>query len=264
MKLPPLGTVFDDRYELHCLMAAGGQATVYRGRDHQTGNEVAVKIGHDLDGVEREVAHRQFCIEYEVLRHPGPGLPLAHHLGSFDDRPVIIEDWIRGIGVDGLGTRVTLHQAVMVARGVLKILGHLHGRQPAVIVRDIKPENLLLGDGHVYLIDLSGARYEHADGEEPCELLEFGTAGFAAPEQYEGRSSPHSDIFSTGALLHFLLTGHEGWIRQLPCSPSEYRDDIPDELDAIVRRATAPEGTHRYASAADMEAALESIKLGVT
>jgi hypothetical protein len=251
MSLKP-NMVLENRFQVVSLVMMGGQSIVYKGLDRTTQKAVAIKVMRDIDGVSDEDARRQFTREYEVLREGGPGLPEA--LGCFDlnGRPVVVEEWVEGRTLDHEGTDLPVERAVKLALGVLEAVEHLHHRTPPVVVRDIKPSNVIVNGDRVWLIDMNSARALRG----VKDTVSLGTPGFAAPEQHAGHSEERSDLFSVGALLSFMLCGVDGTLTALPCSPASVRRDISPELDDVIQKATAFDVRARYASAADMAAAL--------
>jgi serine/threonine protein kinase len=89
------------------------------------------------------------------------------------------------------------------------VLAYLHNRQPPVIFRDLKPSNIMLTpEENLYLIDFGIAR--HFKPGQKKDTIALGSPGYAAPEQYgKGQTTPQSDIFSLGAILHHLLSGND-------------------------------------------------------
>ena len=87
------------------------------------------------------------------------------------------------------------------------MLDYLHTRQPPIIFRDLKPANIMLTPtGHIYLIDFGIAR--HFKPGQTKDTVAFGSAGYAAPEQYgKAQTTTQADIYSLGATLHHLLSG---------------------------------------------------------
>ncbi len=89
------------------------------------------------------------------------------------------------------------------------VLGYLHMQEPSIIFRDLKPANIMrMSDGHLYLIDFGIARqFKHGQAKDTIPL---GSPGYAAPEQYgRAQTTPRSDIYSLGALLHQLISGDD-------------------------------------------------------
>ena len=95
------------------------------------------------------------------------------------------------------------------------VFSYFHGRKPPVYYGDLKPDNLMLGEnGRLYLIDLGGAVNGYKYHHKVCT----GTAGFAAPEQYEGKINAATDIYTFGKTLSALCgkTDYLLFIRNMP------------------------------------------------
>ena len=138
-----------------------------------------------------------------------PGLP--RYLGRYENERYvcIIREYVPGVS---LAEYVRDH--AMTQRGIVdlcirlcEILSYLHSRPQPIIHRDVKPENVILGeDGGVRLIDFDIARSYKADADS--DTMIFGTRGYAPPEQYGfAQTDARTDIYSLGVLLRFLLTG---------------------------------------------------------
>lgn len=94
-----------------------------------------------------------------------------------------------------------------LATQVLEVLTYLHSRLPAVIHRDIKPDNIIRRqDGQIYLVDFGAVKDTYRD-----TLLHSGTVvgtyGYMAPEQFRAQAVPATDLYGLGTTLLFLLTG---------------------------------------------------------
>ncbi len=250
MKLPVPGEVVASRYQVEALIKTGGQSIVFRGRDTRTGARVALKLMQDYPGNERE----QFEREYHVLKVPGPGLPLAHLLTEYEGTSLIVVDWVEGESLDDLPLPIDLALAERIAREVLATVQHLHERNPSVVVRDIKPANLILSARGVFLIDLSASRFVTGNPD----TMPLGSPGFAAPEQYVGRSELRSDLYATGTLLFHLLTGRDPLVETPPFSVRRYRPQVPQALERLIVRGTEPDPADRYAGAPEMLAELSA------
>jgi serine/threonine protein kinase len=172
-------------------------------------------------------------------------------------------------------TRIPLPLALFVGRELANGLAYAHRARirgsDGLIHRDVSPENVLVSyEGQVRLIDFGIFR---GAGTETDEGLVVGKLGYMSPEQAEaGRVDARTDIYSTGLVLYELLTGRrffegesfESVMAQLrspqPSPPSTCIAGIPDEIDRIFARATAPRPEDRYARAGqlrdDLSAAL--------
>jgi len=127
------------------------------------------------------------------------------------------------------------------------ILVYLHGQQPPVIHRDIKPQNVIIkDDGQVVLIDFDIARVYNSSSESDTQF--FGTREYAPPEQYGfSQTDARTDIYSFGILLRYMLTGSE---RENP------NIHIYTPLARIIKKCTAFSPKERFTSAGTVKKAL--------
>src|SRR6185369_14723520 len=137
--------------------------------------------------------------------------------------------------------------------------------------RDIKPGNILVTrEGRVKVTDFGIAR-ALSDSTLTLPGTTLGSVHYFSPEQARGETAtPASDIYSLGIVLYELLTGKRPWTGDTAAaiatarltgavpSPSAAHGGIPPTLEAICRRALAPNPEERFASAAEMADALES------
>jgi len=199
----------------------------------------------------------RFIREYELLKaleHPR----IARVLDVFDegDSTFLLLEHANGQDLDSLvrdlGQRS--ESAVVEWAGQLcGILEHLHNREPAIVHRDLTPDNIVLcDDGQVRIIDF-GAAQQFVEGVTGTLI---GKQCYVAPEQLRGQASRRSDIYSLGGTMHFLLTGRE----PLPlsaCSPLEFAKVSP-WLDELVKACTAFEEDARPQSVEEVMKILEA------
>jgi serine/threonine-protein kinase len=188
-------------------------------------------------------------------------------------------EYLPGVSLDELVER---HGPLPPARAV-HVLGQLcgalreaHGR--GLVHRDIKPSNVMLCErGGVHdvakLLDfglVATVRSDCADPRLTQAGVVLGTPAFMSPEQCVGDEEvgPASDIYSTGALAYFLLTGEAPFGRRSaphvlaahlyeePRPVSDVRADVPAALDAVVARCLAKEPARRFADVASVATAL--------
>lgn len=137
------------------------------------------------------------------------------------------------------------------------ILEYLHSREPAVLHRDVTPENLVLSDDEkIHLIDFGAANQlvENATGTL------IGKQSYIAPEQLRGKAAIQSDIYSAGATAYFLLTGKDPEPLS-ECHPRHLDYAVPVLLDELVARCTAPESSQRPESAAQLKRLLAECRM---
>ncbi len=210
-----LQRVLQGRYRLLRQIGAGGFAAVYKAEDTQLGNRlVAVKemSARGLTPKETQEATEGFHQEALLLaRLSHPNLPRIYEQFEEDGRWYLVMDFIEGQTLEGYledrGGRLPIKEALQLGVQLTNVLGYLHARQPPIVFRDLKPSNVMLTpDGRVYLIDFGIARLFKPG--QAKDTMAFGSPGFAAPEQYgKAQTTPRSDVFSLGALLHHLISG---------------------------------------------------------
>jgi serine/threonine protein kinase len=145
-----------------------------------------------------------------ALKHPN--LPSIYDHFSEGGRWYLIMDFIEGETLEEHLSKepeghLSVEETLQIGIQLCIVLSYLHSRQPPIIFRDLKPANIMVTpEGHLYLIDFGIAR--HFKPGQTRDTIAFGSAGYAAPEQYgKAQTTARSDIYSLGATLHQLLTG---------------------------------------------------------
>jgi len=161
-----------------------------------------------------------------------------------------------------LGGRSNMQYFRAVARVGLQVAEALdYAHRQGVLHRDIKPSNLLLDrDGTVWVTDFGLAKAESGgDLTQPGDIV--GTLRYMAPERFEGRSDPRSDVYSFGLTLYELVTlkpafedaNRLGLIervhKEAPPAPRTIDPHVPRDLETVVLKAIAREPKDRYTSA---------------
>ena len=198
------------RYVVTRALGAGSQGDTLEAVDKQAGRLVAIKR-FQVRGAKRwkdvELAEREARV-LASLSHPG----LPAHVEHFEEGGALylVMEKIEGESLGALrGRGVALGRGdiVRLLREASVILEYLHGRAPPVIHRDIKPGNVLRRpDGSFALIDFGAVR-DRMRPEGGSTVV--GTFGYMAPEQFQGRAQPGSDIYALGATALTMLTGQE-------------------------------------------------------
>jgi serine/threonine protein kinase len=252
------------RYELGSVLGAGSSAVVHRARDLRRGVEVAIKCFRP-GGSERDL--RQQRQEMALLaRLDHPGLVRLHDGGLVDDCPFVVTDLVEG---PTLAQRIA--SGPPLAPGPVRRLGaHLadalaHVHAAGIVHRDVKPANVLLGNGgRPRLADFGIARTLEATAATADGCV-VGTAAYLAPEQVRGeRVAPATDVYALGLVLLEALTGR----REYPGAAVEsatarlYRSPaVPEGLPAglsTVLNAMMQDDPRRRPPAAAVAAALSA------
>jgi serine/threonine protein kinase len=215
---PPLpGQLLRNRYRIRRRIGEGGFGAVYQAEDSELGNRrVAIKEMSQYGLRPEELREATDAFHREALLLAGlshPSLPRIFDHFNEGGRWYLVMEFIEGETLEDGLKRVTgkLSVAKTLELGIklCNVLEYLHTRQPPIIFRDLKPGNVMVTPtGNVFLIDFGIARL-FKPGQSK-DTMAFGSPGYAAPEQYgKAQTTPRSDIFSLGALLHHVLSGRD-------------------------------------------------------
>ncbi|MBS1956320.1 MAG: serine/threonine protein kinase [Cyanobacteria bacterium SZAS-4] len=254
-KLTPLtpGMVLQSgEYTITRKLGTGGQGIVYlatrTNKVRGTVETVALKefvMPVFPDARVRKSVAEKFQAEAQMLsRIDHPQIVKLHDVFVEDHRAYLVMERITGKTLKRLvddGGRLNERDVIACAQQMCAILQYLHTQDPPVIHRDFTPDNLMLSDENkICLIDFSVA-----------QQIEINITGsvvgkhlYMAPEQFRGKATVSSDIYSFGATLAFLLTGEEPEAIAVS-RPSEQIPTISPQLDALVSGCTAIDETKR-------------------
>ncbi len=260
-----------EKYELLEEIGHGGMATVYKARDARLDRLVAVKVLHPhlQKAPEARVRFTREARSVARLHHPNI-LEIYDYSGEDSEESYIAAELLTGPTLkrfveDGpaLPAEIAACFTIQIARALAA--AHAEG----IVHRDVKPENVLLHDGRcVKLTDFGIAQMVDAQSFTATGQI-LGSPGHMAPEQVAGaRIDARTDVFSLGTVLYFLAVGRLPFTGRNPHQvlkrivdaefpdPLRVRPSIGAELARVIRRAMAREPDDRYASAAELEAAL--------
>lgn len=255
------------QYQVMRLLGEGASGRVWLVRDlKEKGHRWALKEltpgGGEMSPKEsRELVQREIQF-LRSLHHPG--LPRLIDVIEENGNEYVIMERIEGFTLEQVrtnqGGRLKPADVVAWMSQACAVLEYLHSRHPAVVYRDMKPSNLMLSsDGQVRLVDLGIARSYNPTRPGDTHLV--GTPGYCPPEQYQGRTSPATDVYATGATMFQLLSGED---------PEQYKfrfprvaalvPEVSDALDAVIDRCLQQKPADRYADAAELLRALKGIE----
>ncbi len=203
-------TLRDGRFVQLGPLGEGAQARTYEGVDKREGRPVAIKR-FDVRGARAwkdvELAEREARV-LSSLSHPS----LPAYVDHFDEGGALflVMEKIEGESLAAMkkrGARFDEAEVVRFLRDAATTLDYLHGRAPPVIHRDLKPGNVIRRpDGSYAFVDFGAVR-DKLRPEGGSTVV--GTFGFMAPEQFQGRALPGSDVYAIGATALSMLTGED-------------------------------------------------------
>src|SRR5436190_6034877 len=274
------------RYELLQPLGVGGMAQVFKARAVGPGGfrrEVVVKrilpeYGRDSEFI------RMFVDEAKLLgmlHHPN--VVQVYDFGEDNGVLFLVLEYVEGPSLSrvlrtlrGANKRMPAAIVAFVAREICRALTCVHelrdeqGRPLGAIHRDVTPSNVVLTPaGEVKLLDFGVATFKDALQGTKSGTVK-GKPAYLAPEQLEGKAiDGRVDLFALGIVMHEMLTLQHlfagdsdlGTVKQIMemeiPRPSASRNDVPEALERIVMRALARDRSQRFATAAEMAAALD-------
>jgi predicted RNA-binding protein YlxR (DUF448 family) len=209
--LPP-GEVVAERFTVEKLAGRGGMGAVYRARDGQTGQPVALKLLHAVTSPEVAYRFKREAVLLAELRHPAIVSYVAHGM-TRGHQPFLAMEWLEGENLEDRLARkpLSLSETLTLLNRITEGLATAHALD--IVHRDIKPSNIFLREGRpedAVLLDFGLARYAMptlvaVTGSQ----MVVGTPGYMAPEQASSqpRITATADMFSLGCVLYECLTG---------------------------------------------------------
>lgn len=273
----PIGQLLDGRYLVESQIARGGMATVYLARDVRLERTVALKIAHPELARDREFVDRFIGEARAVARLSSPSVVAVFDQGSTGDLNYIAMEYVPGPTLRELLVargRLSPREALDIIERVLAGLAVAH--DAGIVHRDVKPENVLLGNGtSVKVADFGLARAESGIRHTRSGLL-IGTAAYLAPEQViSNAADQRTDVYAAGVMLFELLTGQQPHTGETPLAvayqhvnvvvpaPSSVNPELPPALDALVALATSRDPELRPADARQYLHAIKEVRRGM-
>lgn len=252
----------DGRYVVDRALGVGGQGTAYSAHDSQLGETIVLKEfilpvfvdvnirRQSLESFEqearmlRQLDHDRIVRLIDFFVEDHRGYLVLEHIDGRSLREIVLDS---GPFSEG--------KVIELALQMCEMQKYLHGLTPPVVHRDFTPDNLILRkDGTLKLVDFNVAQQK----ETTSTGTVVGKHAYLPPEQFRGKPTTQSDIYSMGASLFFLLTGEEPEPINVQ-RPRNYKPELSESIDSIVARATQIELKSRYASAAELEQDLRKL-----
>jgi serine/threonine-protein kinase len=247
------GTVIG-AYTIVRELGRGGMGRVYLASDARLGRTVALKaLAPHLtrDPRQRDRLRRE-ARAAAALTHAG--ICTVYALEEIDGEVYIATEFVDGhtLREEMAGPRpLPAEEVLRTARHLAEALAGAHAHQ--VVHRDLKPENVMrTADGRVKILDF-GLAMTGAAPQDPSVTLTgavVGTPAYMAPEQRQpGPVDARADVFAYGVLLYEYACGEHPLRAATPL-------DVPEPLASVIARCLREAPAERYASAAEIVAAL--------
>jgi serine/threonine protein kinase len=261
--MPGRPSLYGD-YEVIAPLATGGMGGVFLASHLTSGKRVALKVLDPMFANHDEVVERLLLERTISARATHPGLVEIHAANqSSEGTPYLVMEFLDGRtlaaihgedpGTLDIGTIIGFGAQAAAALAALHDAGVIHC--------DVKPENIFVLNDRVWgtvpqvkVIDFGVSR--RVDEPPPSESSIAGTPAYMAPEQWRGRPSQASDVYSLGCVLYELITGEvpfDGSLPELmiahmnkrPARPSWLRAGLPIDVERLIMRALAKDASMR-------------------
>jgi serine/threonine protein kinase len=272
-----VGRTLNGRYQIEALLGQGGMSAVYRATDPNLRRVVAAKIIHphlsnSPDFVRRfeaeaaavaRLRHNNIIQVYD-FNHDGSTYYIVFEFVPGET----LQAWLRRLNDEN--RKLPVADTVRIAAAVADALEFAH--QQELIHRDVKPANVMINmRGEPILMDFGIAKMVGGTQHTATGAV-IGTARYMSPEQIKGeRVDARTDLYSLGVMLFEMLSGRAPYesdsamtmmmmhVQDPVPNVLNLRPDVPPALAQILHRALAKEPQNRYATAAEMAAALRSV-----
>jgi len=263
--------VLSQRYDVLAEAGHGSMGSVYKARDRETGEIVALKllkpeIASDQAMMDRfknellfarKITHKNVCRVYEFNRLGGVAYTSMEFVEGDSLRSVLNR-------FGGLPVRKAIDLAQQICSGLQE--AHAQG----IVHRDLKPENVMIdAQGNVKIMDFGIARSMEAGTRLTGSMV--GTPAYMAPEQVAGKAVDYrTDIYSLGLILYEVFTGTPAFqaenavavalkqMREAPATPHDIEPTVPVPVERAILKCIEKEPSKRFQTVADLRSALKA------
>ncbi len=269
------GSLLGERFQILSVLGAGGMGVVYKARDRELDDLVALKM------LKREMASDAVLLERLkselklARRITHPNVLRTFDFGEVNGLPYISMEYVRGVTLRYLldrEGRLPYSAALRLAKQLCAGLGAAHAQ--GVIHRDIKPENLIIDpSGNAKLMDFGIARPEKrlTPGQTQAGWI-VGTPQYLSPEQLEGKEADaRADIYACGVVFYEMFTGELPFtgdnpvkiimahLNESPPAPSTFWREIPPPLERLILRCLEKDRERRFRTVVELQQDLEAL-----
>lgn len=273
------GTVIGGHYIIGNLINRGGFGAVYRAIDQSEGNRpCAIKETYDVTPAARRQALMEASVLFTVRNNH---LPEVYDALEMNGRFYLVMQLIEGqnllqilrarvpngiVGEQEPHYRATgpcsEQEVISWLLPIIEVLQELHSRNPPVMHRDIKPGNIILTPRNTTVLVDFGLTKLYDPNVDTQTIVKRVTAGFSPIEQYVGKTSPQSDIYSMAATIYLLLTNRlppasiSRGIHDDLIAPRQLNPSITIKTERALLIALSVHASQRYQSMRDFAQAI--------
>ena len=268
------------QYRVLEQIGSGGMGVVYRAHDENLERDVAIKV-LPPDMLGDDSARRRFRREGLALsRLNHPNIATVHDFETQDGIDLLVTEYVPGVTLDVHIAHQPRPEPEVIAVGVQLAEGLHAAHAEGIVHRDLKPGNLRLRpDGVLKILDFGLARHlVIGDARTVTAAVTqsqqiSGTLPYMAPEQLRGEAvDARSDIWSAGAVLYEMATGHKPFpsenaalvidavLNKAPADPLSLNPKLSSELQSIILHCLQKDASLRYQTAAELRSDLQALQ----
>ncbi|MFN7954529.1 MAG: protein kinase [bacterium] len=273
-RMPAVGRRFAERYEIEACLGSGGMGSVFRARDRELDDDVALKVllpeAFPAGDLAAETLRREIRLARKITH---PNVVRTHDLGEWGGMRFLTMEYVPGTTLremlDRLGA-LALGPGLQIAKQLCRGLAAVH--EAGIVHRDLKPQNVMvLPNGLVKLMDFGISRVlEGNDSVADGSIV--GTPAYMSPEQARGEAvDGRADLYAVGVVLFEMFAGRKPLqgataMETLALAASRpaprlraFRPELPTVLDALVAACLAKRVDERPASAIELHQELRGV-----
>lgn len=255
------------KYQIIRSLGSGGFGSVYLAKDTWLNIEVAIKVPHKQST--ELLKHLKEPRLQAALNHPN----IVRMIAAEKKKKVffMVMEYIKGESLEEVLEREKIlpsHQAIEYILQIAGAAQHAHSNK--IIHRDLRPSNIILSEqGVLKITDFGTSAWLNSN---PYASTRIGSPPYMAPEQFLGKASYQSDIYSIGCIFYEMILGRPPIFDPDPFKilekakdgkitpPRIKNNNISKEIDGVIMKCLAADLNHRYQKAADIVSDLTKSK----
>ncbi len=249
--------IWFQKYRILGLLGSGGNARVYLAEHIKLSSFRAIKFiskNHPLYNLQ--------CKEALILKNLKHScIPIIYDIEEDEDGSYIIEQYIEGITLKKhISSNGPIKEEEVIRYGIelCNVLDYLHSAERSVFYVDLKPENIILSEDRLKLIDFGSAVYQD---ELNCNQDFYGTRGYAAPELYNRQQiNERSEVYGIGMLLYYMATGISIKSNCREINNIDNTGYYSKKLKKVINQCLKYHPSQRFATVVELRRQLSAIK----